>query len=131
MSGGHFNMYGGNVAEELNGEWRDEEVNALFFDLFGESWYEYRSPFFPEGRRCEFGPHGGGLFEALDYWLSGDTSEGDYREELTRFKRKWLIKRTPRDRVEFYQGLFEEYARNVGDALMRELGEYPDARDDG
>lgn len=121
MSGGHFNMYGGSVADELSGQWQDEELNALFFDLFGSGWYEPPSLFSRNGRKCEFGPRGGGLFESLDFWLSGDTSEEDYREEVIRFKRKWLAKKTPKNRVEFYQNLFEEYARDIVEKFKEEL----------
>ena len=114
-------MYGGSVADELNGQWRDEELNELFFDLFGGGWDGYRTPFSRGGRTCEFGPHGGGLFQALDYWLSCDTSEGEYRDEVRRFKLKWLAKKTPKNRVEFYKDRFEEYARDIIDRFKEEL----------
>lgn len=124
MSGGHFNDYGCNpaaLADELNGEWCDEEINALFFDLFGGGWDGYRRPFTRKERKCEFGPRGGGLFEALDFWLSGDTSEEDYREDVRNFKAKWLSKRTPKNRVEFYQNALEDYAKDMVEKFKGEL----------
>lgn len=130
MSGGYFNSgYGGDVngiADELNGQWRDEEINAMFFDIFGGGWDGYRTPFTNRERKCEFGPRGGGLFESLDFWLSGDTSEEDYRDDLRRFKQKWMSKRTPRNRVEFYQRQFEEYATELMETMKNELADYPE-----
>ena len=125
MSGGHFNLYGGNVADELCGEWRDEEINELFFDLFGGGWYGYRGQYWTrdENMECEVGPRGGGLFEALDFWLSGDTTEESYRDDVRRFKLKWLSKKTPKNRVEFYQQRFEEYATALAEKLKEEIGE--------
>lgn len=118
-------MYAGGVADELCGEWRDEELNELFFDLFGGGWRGYKGQFWTrrEDRECEFGPRGGGLFESLDFWLSGDTCEESYRDDVRRFKRKWLSKKTPSNRVEFYQRRFETYARGIMKKFMEELGE--------
>lgn len=123
MSGGHFNIYSGTVSDELCGRWCDEEINELFFDLFGSGWSGYRGQFWvrDKDRACEFGPHGNGLFESLDYWLSGDTSEDEYREEVERFKRKWLCKKTPSNRVTFYQKRFEEYALGIVEKMKEEL----------
>ena len=129
MSGGHFDFYGSDprsMADALNGQWSDEEINGLFFDMFGGGWDGYRRPYANRERKCEFGPRGGGLYESLDFWLSGDTSEEDYREDLSRFKRKWLVKRTPRNRVEFYQSLFEEHAKEVTERFKKELADYAD-----
>lgn len=128
MSGGHFNFGyyssdGHCIADELCGKWEDEEINALFFDLFGGGWDGYRVPFTNKERKCEFGPRGGGLFESLDFWLSGDTTEEAYREDVRRFKLKWLDKKTPKNRVEFYQKRFDEYARAVMERMKEELGE--------
>ena len=121
MSGGAFNYTNGSVAEEMVGQWRDEELNELFFDMFGAGYSGYRMPWSDRGRECEFGPRGGGLAESLDFWLSGDTCEEDYRDDVERFKRKWLAKRTPRNRVEFYQKRFEDYARAIVDKFKEEL----------
>lgn len=124
MSGGHFECYG---LDELEGRWRDEEINELYFDLFGGGAY-YSRPFGKvyydrEPRKCEFGPRGGGLFESLDFWLSGDTTEEEYYEEVKRFKAKWFRK-TPRNRVKFYQDRFREYAEEIMRQFEDELGGY-------
>lgn len=126
MSGGHFDCYG---MSDLDGEWRDEELNELYFDLFGAGYGAYHSrPFGKvyydrEPRRCEFGPRGGGLFESLDFFLSGDTTEEDYREDVKRFKDKWFRK-TPRNRIKFYQDKFREYAEEIMQQFELELGRY-------
>lgn len=122
MSGGHFNYKNEDVAYEMCGQWRDEELNELFFDLFGGDGY--RSPFAGCGskpRECEFGVRGGGLAEALDFWLACDIGEEAYREQVERFKRKWLIKKTPANRVEFYRQRFREYAENIAAEFERQL----------
>lgn len=126
MSGGHFDVYAGGLADELGGQWRDEELNDLFADLFGDGWQRKRGPFGRYGYeqdppRGEFGPRGGGLFESLDFWLSGDTSEESYRADVRRFKDKWL-RRTPRSRVEYYQRKFEEWADEIKEKFVDELG---------
>lgn len=127
MSGGHFDIYGTSVAEELYGQWRDEEINELFFDLFGSGWCAYSRPFGTRldaaPRESEFGPRGGGLFESLDFWLSGDIGEEEYRKDVAAFKAKWLAKRTPKSRVAFYEGQFETYAREILERFKAELGE--------
>lgn len=102
MSGGHFNY--ASLPYELEGAWRDEEINELIEDLFFSGDFAARNY--------------GGLLQSLDFWLSGDTSEEDYREEVARFKAKWMH-RTPRNRVEFYQSKLQEYA----DRLKKEMGE--------
>ena len=38
------------------------------------------------------------LLNSLDYWLSGDVSETQYREDVSRFKKKWL-KVSPKELV--------------------------------
>ena len=126
MSGGHFSSYGGGIdMDELRGEWRDEELNDLFEDLFGLGWngrrhaFGYKSAYMSDDK-VEFGPRGGGLFESLDFWLSGDTSEEDYLDDLKRFKEKWF-KRTPKNRVEYYQRKFEQYAMEMTEQFKQEL----------
>ena len=113
MSGGHFDYVSEQVAYHMSGQWHDEELNELFHDLFGDGW----------DKDSDFGPRGGGLAESLDFWLSGDTIEDEYREEVTRFKAKWLCKKTPRNRVEYYQRRFEQYAQETMERFKRELGE--------
>ena len=100
MSGGHFGW--SYAPEDLDGEWRDEEINELYFDLFCGGEFSVRGY--------------GGLFQSLDFWLSGDTDEESYREAVSQFKAKWMH-RTPRNRVAFYQQKLQDYA----DKLKREM----------
>lgn len=129
MSGGHFeNIYGASIGDELYGQWRDEEINELFFDLFGSGWSYHSRPFGYHNhdrppRECEFGPRGGGLFESLDFWLAGDISEESYREDVQKFKDKWLARRTPKNRLEFYKKRFHEYATEIMETFENEMGE--------
>lgn len=102
MSGGALFDYGTPSFEEVDGKWRDEELNALYRDLFITG---------------ELSPRDyGGLMLSLDFYLSCDTDEEDYRDAVDRFKSKWL-KRTPRNRVEFY----EERIREYGERMAREF----------
>ena len=101
MSGGHFG-YAYNL-DELDGQWRDAELNELYEDLFCGSEFSVRGY--------------GGLFQSLDFWLSGDTGERDYRDAVRRFKEKWFH-RTPRNRVDYYTARIQDYA----DRCKRELG---------
>lgn len=127
MSGGHF--YGCDpyqVGEEYCGQWADEEIDALFFDLFGGGYDGWRSPYSGRPHKCEFGrlwakEYTGGLAEALDLYLSCDIGEEEYREQVERFKRKWLVKKTPANRVEFYEKRFREYADEIAERLAAEL----------
>lgn len=130
MSGGHFYTSPATVAEEYCGQWLDAEIDDLFFDLFGSGWDEYRGSLrCGKPRKCEFGrtwanpERAGGLAETLDLLLSGDITEEDYREQVARFKRKWLTKKTPANRVEFYQKQFEDAAIGLMERLKMELGE--------
>lgn len=130
MSGGHFYTSPTTVAEEYCGQWLDAEIDDLFFDLFGSGWDDYRGSLpYGKPRKCEFGrtwanpEHAGGLAEALDLFLSGDITEGDYREQVSRFKRKWLARKTPSNRVDFYQRQFEDAATGLIERLKMELGE--------
>ena len=103
MSGGHFNYANYNIGYTMEGQWRDEELNELFDDLFVGNSSDFRH---------------GGLAGELDYWLSGDTGPEDYRECVTKFKQKWFS-RTPKDRVEYYQNKLQDYC----DKLKKEMGE--------
>lgn len=130
MSGGHFYTDPHTVADSYCGQWQDTEIDALFFDLFGAGWDKYhgRTPY-GKPRRCEFGrtwadqEYASGLAEALDLYLSGDITEEDYREQVSRFKRKWLAKKTPANRVDFYKHQFEDAAKGLIERLKMELGE--------
>lgn len=102
MSGGHF---GYNYSpQDLDGEWRDEEINELFNDLMCGGEFSVRGY--------------GGLLQSLDFWLSSDTDEKSYRKAVAAFKAKWMH-RTPRNRVEFYQRKLQEYT----DQLKKEMGD--------
>lgn len=107
MSGGYFDdkMYNFSaitLSETLEGEWRDEELNELISDLFVNGTFAVRDY--------------GGLLQTLDFWLSGDVSEEDYREAVAGFKKKWFG-RTPKKRAEFYQDILQKRC----DELKREL----------
>ena len=104
MSGGSLFDYSYPNFECADGRWRDEELNELYHDLFCGGAFSVRGY--------------GGLAQSLDFYLSGDTGEEDYREEVARFKAKWMH-RTPRNRVEFYQRKLQECAER----LKREMGE--------
>lgn len=93
MSGGRLFDYTWPNLEEADGKWQDEELNELYHDLFCGGDFAVRDY--------------GGLCQSLDFYLSGDTDEESYREDLARFKAKWMH-RTPKNRVEFYQGKLQE-----------------------
>ena len=130
MSGGHFYTDPHMVGDAYCGQWQDAEIDALFFDLFGAGWDRYRGRIrYGKPRVCEFGrtwadpEYASGLAETLDLYLSGDITEEDYREQVTRFKCKWLAKRTPTNRAKFYQKEFEDAATALMERLRMELGE--------
>jgi len=104
MSGGRLFDYSYPNFECADGRWHDEELNELYHDLFCGGDFSVRGY--------------GGLAQSLDFYLSGDTDEEDYREAAARFKAKWMH-RTPKNRVEFYQRKLQEYA----DKCKREMGE--------
>lgn len=128
MDGGHFYTPPSEVSRCYLGQWQDVELDELFFDLFGNGWERYRGPFgIGKPRKPEFGrtwaseEYTGGLAEALDLYLSCDIDEEVYREQVERFKNKWLRKRTPRNRVDFYRSEFERTARDVMERMADEL----------
>ena len=102
MSGGHFGW--NYMPDDLDGVWRDEEINELFSDLMCGGEFSVRGY--------------GGLFQSLDFWLSSDIGEESYRKAVDAFKKKWMH-RTPRNRIEFYQRKLQDYA----DKLKREMGD--------
>lgn len=95
MSGGALFDYSYPNFEEARGKWQDEELDELYDDLFCNGRFAVRDY--------------GGLAQSLDFYLSCDTSEEDYRDAVARFKQKWMHC-TPRNRVEFYQRKLQEYA---------------------
>lgn len=74
MSGGHFGYDA--VSYEVDGAWRDAELNELVGDLFFNAEFSVRGY--------------GGLLQSLDFWICGDIGEGDYRDAVRRFKEKWF-----------------------------------------
>ena len=103
MSGGSLFDYRWPNFDEADGKWRDEEMNELYSDLFCNGEFAVRDY--------------GGLSQSLDFWLSDDTDEEHYRKQLARFKDKWFH-RTPKNRIEYYEGKIQEYA----DRCKAELG---------
>lgn len=101
MSGGYFDYVNENVRWTMEGKWRDEEINELFYDLFCAPLWGSRE---------------GGLATALDFWLEGDIDEEVYREYVAKFKKKWF-KRTNEDSVKLYQEKLQEYC----DKLKKEM----------
>lgn len=88
MSGGRFDYTNDRVAYEMGGQWRDPVINELFDDLF---------------RSHNYGNRNGGLAQMLDFWLSGDIGEEDYREAVLKFKKKWFgTESIERDVIERY-----------------------------
>jgi hypothetical protein len=128
MSGGYFNTLPKEVGEQYAGRWEDYELNALFFDLFGPGWC-CETTITGKKRKCEFGRTWadpectGGLAEALDLYLSGDIDEEDYREQVARFKKKWLDRKTPNNRVSFYLNEFDKAASDIYERMRKELSE--------
>lgn len=101
MSGGYFGW--NHSWDDVEGRWQDEELDELYRDLFCGEDFSVRGY--------------GGLFQSLDFYLSGDTDESDYRDAVQRFKEKWFH-RTPRNRVEFYENKLQATC----DRYKRELG---------
>lgn len=103
MSGGVLFDYTWPNLEAADGKWQDEEMNELYHDLFVGGEFSVRGY--------------GGLCQTLDFWISDDTGEEDYRDALSRFKSKWF-RRTPKNRVEYYEGKLQETC----DRYKQELG---------
>lgn len=106
MSGGELFDYTWPNLEEADGKWADEEMNELYHDLFVGGEFSVRGY--------------GGLCQSLDFWLSSDTREEDYRDALSRFKAKWFH-RLPKNRVEYYEGKLQQAC----DRYKMELGLVP------
>jgi hypothetical protein len=68
MSGGEYDYIYSKVERECADRMYDAEMNALIKDLVT-------------------------VLKAVEWWQSGDTSEADYREEVAKFKKKWLKSR--------------------------------------
>lgn len=65
MSGGSFNYKYTDIRYTYQGYMRDEELEELLQDF------------------CD-------LLHDLEWWVSADYSEDDYRKSVTEFKKKWL-----------------------------------------
>lgn len=109
MSGGHFGW--GHYWDDVDGQWGDAELNELYHDLFCGGEFSVRDY--------------GGLFKSLDFYLSGDICESDYRGIVRRFKDKWFH-RTPRNRIAFYEKRLQESC----DRFKQELGLMSDQDDE-
>ena len=100
MSGGALFDYTYPRFDEADGRWCDEEMDELYRDLFVGGEFAVRGY--------------GGLIQSLDFFVSGDIGEESYRDAVRRFKDKWF-RRTPRDRVAFYQAKIRDYAERCID----------------
>lgn len=87
MSGGRFGYW--EPIDEMRNCWLDEEMNGMMRDLFFGAEFSVRGY--------------GGLFQSLDFYLSGDISRESYDEAVNGFKAKWMG-RADEDRLEFYKG---------------------------
>lgn len=76
MSGGSLNYFYASLESHI-GDFRDKELDDLVSDLSD-------------------------LFYAREWYMSGDTSEGEYREAKDKFKAKWFGKGSRAKRIEKY-----------------------------
>ena len=89
MSGGHLDYFCFTL-EDHAGDFGDKELDALVKDL------AY-------------------LFHDREWYLSGDTSEGEWNEARDKFKSKWFTKAGRTDRIEKYlDEMVEEFKRIFG-----------------
>lgn len=97
MSGGSLDYFYSTLEEHV-GDFRDKELDDLVKDLAQ-------------------------LFHDREWYLSGDTNEGKWREARDAFKRKWFREGARKERIEKYLdavkeelldglGLSEKYCRN-------------------
>lgn len=100
MSGGQYPSYA-LACDEV--DWRDHELNELWKALTDGADYSVRGY--------------GGLLQSLDFYACGDIGEDSYRKAVADFKKKWFHV-TPKNRVEFYEGVIQDCA----DRCKRELG---------
>ena len=100
MSGGSYDYICYKIENECAGRMYDAEMNDLIKDL------------------CD-------LLHALEWWQSGDSSEFDYREKLSRFKTKWF----KGDRQERLKGYIDEQIGIVRSQLYSLIGEPPESEE--
>ena len=100
MSGGSYNYICYKLEEECNGAMYDAEMNDLIKDL------------------CE-------VLHDLEWWQSGDSSENQYRNTLTKFKAKWF-KGSRKQRL---KGYIDEQISIVRSQLYSLIGETQESED--
>lgn len=76
MSGGSLNYFFGNLEDHAR-DFDDRELNELVSDLAT-------------------------IFHDYEWFTSGDTDEGDWRESKQKFKKKWFTAAGRKERVERY-----------------------------
>lgn len=119
MSGGHFDYRQTSFAETFAGQFRDAEIDALFIDLFGDGYYGDGGSEFGRTWLSDDG-RGAGLVETLDLWLSDDINEETYREQVARFKAKWL-RRGDEGRLDFYLKEYDRRCAEMKERFRREF----------
>ena len=89
MSGGSLDYFYSTLADHV-GDFRDKELDHLVKDLAE-------------------------LFHDREWYLSGDTGEGDWNEARDKFKERWFTDAGRRDRIEKYiHELTEDVRRSFG-----------------
>ena len=88
MSGGRLDYFYSQVEEHV-GDMGDKELNNLVDDLAK-------------------------LFHAREWYLSGDTGEGEWRKERDAFKKRWF---TPHGRQERIEEYLKEFSREIREEL--------------
>ena len=92
MSGGSLDYFFG-VLEDHVGDFGDKELDHLVKDLAE-------------------------LFHAREWYLSGDTSEGEWNEERDAFKRKWFTEHGRQERINQY---LKEIDREIRSQFSRAM----------
>lgn len=88
MSGGRLDYFYSQLEEHV-GDFGDKELDSLVADLAE-------------------------LFHDREWFLSGDTGEGEWRKERDAFKRKWF---TPHGRQERIEEYIKEFSREIREEL--------------
>ena len=105
MSGGHFNYVNKSISYEMEGQWENPVLNELFYDLFCAHNYGHRY---------------GGLALMLDFYLSGDIDEQDYRDAVDKFMKKWFNNSNVVDSVT--KDYIDKQIENTRQKLYNECG---------
>ena len=93
MSGGSLDYFFGTLEDHI-GDFDDYELDGLVKDLAK-------------------------LFRDREWFLSGDTGEGDWVESMNAFKQKWFTEYGRIERV-------EEYLKDIRQNIMKSLGLFDD-----